>query len=100
VVKYIYLYVCLSVFSCTNDSKMIVRFVDTQKQPLKGAVISIARAPGGSRDIAMIADDSGKVSVPVTAPGEYVFSVFYNGQNYQVSTSLQGQDQNLTLTVQ
>jgi len=78
---------------------MIIRFIDQQQQPMLGAVVSIAQAPGTIQDIGMITDNNGTVSIDVTEPGDYVFSVFYNGQKYQVSSTLKPQNQDISIVV-
>jgi hypothetical protein len=58
---------------------VLVAFHDPAGRPLAGAVVSIAAAPGEFKDIAMIADDHGEVSVTPIGFGDYEFCVFVGG---------------------
>lgn len=78
---------------------MKICFVDNLKIPVKDAVVSIASAPGSTKDIAMITDSSGCISFQVTEEGKYVFNIFYGEENHQVISNLQPGDTNTTLRI-
>lgn len=78
---------------------MTIQYLDSRKQPIADAVVSIAEAPGQMRDIAMVTDENGVISVDVEEQGSYVFSVFHEGKAHQVAVALRPQDTEVSVVV-
>jgi uncharacterized surface anchored protein len=76
-----------------------VVFQDSAGRPLVGAVVSIAAAPGEFRDIGMITDNHGEISVAAPQAGDYEFVVFRAGNAQNVRARIAGTDERLTIIV-
>lgn len=79
---------------------MIIRFSNQQNEPIIDGVVSVMQAPGQIRDLAMITDQSGAVSLDVGEAGYYAFTVFHDGQSFHASASLCPDDAETDLMTQ
>jgi uncharacterized surface anchored protein len=76
-----------------------VAFRDAAGRPVVDAVVSIASAPGEVRDIGMVTDERGEISIPASDPGNYEFVVFTSGDTRNVRAYIAGNDEPLTVVV-
>jgi uncharacterized surface anchored protein len=76
-----------------------VAFQDTAGRPVTDAIISIASAPGEVRDIGMVTDERGEISIPASGSGNYEFVVFKSGKARNVRARIAGGDERLTVVV-
>jgi hypothetical protein len=76
-----------------------VVFRDSAGRPVVGAVVSIAAAPGEFRDIGMITDDRGEISLAAAGAGDYEFVVFRAGNAQNVRARIVGKNERLTIVV-
>jgi hypothetical protein len=76
-----------------------VAFHDPAGRPLAGAVVSIAAAPGEVKDIAMIADDRGEISITPSGFGDYEFAVYSGGTARSIPAQINEGDEAVAVEV-
>jgi hypothetical protein len=76
-----------------------VAFQDSAGRPVADAVVSIASAPGEIRDIGMVTDERGEISVAPSGMGTYEFVVFSAGNAQNVRAHIAREDERLTVVL-
>ncbi|HET6735946.1 hypothetical protein [Mycobacterium sp.] len=76
-----------------------VAFRDSAGRPVVDAIVSIASAPGEIRDIGMVTDERGEISIATSGMGDYEFVVFRAGNAQNVRTHIAREDERLTLVL-
>lgn len=76
-----------------------VVFEDSAGRALVDAVVSIASAPGEFRDIGMVTDERGEITLGDPVEGAYDFAVFSAGASHRASIRVTSSDARVTVVV-
>jgi uncharacterized surface anchored protein len=76
-----------------------VAFRDSAGRPVADAIVSIASAPGEIRDIGMVTDERGEISIATSGMGAYEFVVFRAGNAQNVRAHIARDDERLTVVL-
>lgn len=68
---------------------MEIQFVDARGQPISGAPVAVASAPGEVRDLGLVTDALGQVSFDADVAGDYSFAVFIAGHARTIAARLE-----------